>query len=303
MKTYVLYHTSCYDGLGAAYSAWKRFGDIDVEYIPVAHGKPPPKMDPKSQVFILDMSYGPETIEAMAKEQEWVTILDHHESAMKLWAGPEYKDDFYATDRAGEQTNVTIIFDMKVSGAGIAWDALLWNPDSNRNERPRFINLIEDRDLWKFKLEGSRAFHSYLLSVPKDFRYYEKFEDEDYLNSCIKEGTALLRMTNEIVETICKNATVCDNFLGYRVVICNTTSHWSEVGNRLLEIYPDVNFACAYTDMKDGVRMFSLRSNGNFDVSKVAAEYGGGGHKAAAGFKARPLVPFSEIAYERIEHK
>ena len=39
----------------------------------------------------------------------------------------------------------------------------------------------------------------------------------------------------------------------------------------------------------DGRWQFSLRSEGEFDVSAVAQQYGGGGHRNAAGFNAATL--------------
>jgi nanoRNase/pAp phosphatase (c-di-AMP/oligoRNAs hydrolase) len=46
-------------------------------------------------------------------------------------------------------------------------------------------------------------------------------------------------------------------------------------------------FAACYYD-KPGARVFSLRSRGDdgMDVSAIAAIYGGGGHRNAAGFQA-----------------
>jgi len=34
----VLYHANCLDGFGAAYAAWKKFGDT-ADYIPVQYGE------------------------------------------------------------------------------------------------------------------------------------------------------------------------------------------------------------------------------------------------------------------------
>lgn len=310
-KVYILYHSNCYDGLGAAYAAWKRFGDSDagmpVEYIPVGYGKEPPQMEDKSFVYILDMSYSPDTIKKMARRHEWITILDHHKSAMLDWAGLDYKKDTYTCellqDEQGDIFNITVMFDMKVSGAGFAWDYFMWNPNNGNNERPKFIDMIEDRDLWKFKIEGSKEFHSYLLSVPQDFRRYEELESETSLKNAIAQGSSLQRMTNQIVENICKNAQMKYAFLGGKAVVVNTSSHWSEVGNRLLELFPEADFACSYTDLPGDIRMFSLRSKAPFDVSIIAQTYGGGGHPQAAGFKAKIKVPLENIEYELIKHK
>ncbi len=308
MKTYVLYHTSCYDGLGAAYSAWKRFGE-EAKYIPVGYGKQPPEMTEGSDIYIVDFSYSPEVIKDLAKKHNCVTILDHHKSAMEQWTGKDYKhtalytDDFIDAE-TNEYANINIHFDMECSGAGLTWDYLIWNPMlEGQKERPDFINLIEDRDLWKFKDPRSKAFHSYLLSIPQDFRSYAQFEDINVLNDAIKQGEALLRMTDQIVENICKNAYVHENFMGYKVAIVNVSSHWSEVGDRLLEKFHEVDFACSYTDLPNNIRMFSLRSKAPFDVSKVAAVYGGGGHAQAAGFKINLTSQVDDFTTKNVQLK
>ena len=38
MKPLIIYHRSCADGFGAAYSAWLRFGD-EAEYLPMQYGE------------------------------------------------------------------------------------------------------------------------------------------------------------------------------------------------------------------------------------------------------------------------
>jgi len=308
MKTYVLYHASCYDGLGAAYAAWKRFGE-KAEYIPVAYGKDLPNMELGSDIYIVDFSYPPTTIRNLAQKHKSVTVLDHHKSAMEQWAGEGfigtnfYTDDFIDTE-TNEDNNINIYFDMNLSGAGIAWDYLVWNPMiKGQDERPAFIDLIEDRDLWKFNDPRSKAFHSYLLSIPQDFRNYAQFENPDYLNDAIRQGEALLRMTNQIVENICKNAYVHTTFMGHSVAIVNTSSHWSEVGNLLLEKFPNADFAAAYTDLPNNVRQFSLRSKAPFDVAKIAKTYGGGGHAQAAGFKINLTSQIDDFTKMNVQAK
>lgn len=45
---FVLYHAHCNDGLGAAFAAYKKFGE-SAEYIPVSYGKGLPEMDLDSE--------------------------------------------------------------------------------------------------------------------------------------------------------------------------------------------------------------------------------------------------------------
>lgn len=277
---YVLYHSACYDGFGAAFAAWKKFGN-DAKYMAVSYGKPMPAVPNASHLYIVDFSYDEETLIGIADAGVKVTVLDHHKSAedkLKNLIG---------------RKNPEVVFDMNRSGAGITWDYF-----HGVGTRPQMINLIEDRDLWKFKYGDSTKFlHSFLLSQPFEFEIYEKLTQDYALDLALLEGRALLRMTDQIVEKICKNARVYDNFFGHRAVVVNTSSHWSEVGNRLLELYPDVDFAASYTDLPEETRMFSLRSKAPFDVAKVAEMLGGGGHAQAAGFKAKLKIPFNNVQY------
>jgi len=48
-----------------------------------------------------------------------------------------------------------------------------------------------------------------------------------------------------------------------------------------------VKLALFLRELEDGNYKFSLRSKGEFDVSKIALKYGGGGHQNAAGFTAK----------------
>lgn len=273
MKTYILYHSQCYDGFGAAFAAWFKFGN-EATYIAVSYGKPMPEMQDGSAVYILDFHYDAEDLKTLSERMKKVVVLDHHISAMKKWTKDEQS---HYSEYSG---NIEIHFDIGRSGAGMAWDYF-----HEGYERPDLINLIEDRDLWIFKYGHlAKSLHSYLLSIPMDFDEYHKLLQGETLANAIKQGEALSRMTEQVVNNICKNSWVTD-FMGHRVAMVNTGSHWSEVGNRLLELHTDVEFAVSYTDMPDGNRMYSLRSKGDTDVSLIAKKLNGGGHKNAAGAK------------------
>lgn len=63
----------------------------------------------------------------------------------------------------------------------------------------------------------------------------------------------------------------------------------SEVGHLLCKNYPDREFAALRVHSQSGTS-YSLRSNNGFDVSAVAAKFGGGGHAGAAGFRVPPAI-------------
>lgn len=259
---YVLYHSNCYDGFGAAFSAWKKFGS-NAKYIPVSYGAPVPEMPEATEVYIVDFSYPRATIEALA-ETVPLTILDHHKTA-QADLEPLIRPDGF---------NPRVVFDMNRSGALITWEYL------HRTEVPRLIQHISDRDLWQFKIPGSKEVHAALVSTPFEFEVWDKLDVDELIAS----GAGALRFQSQLVKNIVSHAWV--QRLGeWEVPHVNTASSWSEVGEALCEAYPDAPFAASFTIMKNSV-MWSLRSRGDFDVSEVAKRFGGGGHKNAAGFKA-----------------
>ena len=142
---FVIYHKSCTDGFGAAYSAWKLLGS-KAQYHAASHGETPPDIAGKC-VAILDFSYKNDVTKQMIKSAKDLIVIDHHKSAMV---------------ELHDISNTH--FDMTKSGAMLAWE--FFHPGK---EPPKFINYIEDRDLWKWELPYSKEFAAAFDMVPFEF--------------------------------------------------------------------------------------------------------------------------------------
>lgn len=269
---YVLYHSNCYDGFGAAYAAWKKFGN-SAKYIPVSYGTPPPEMPDASEIYIVDFSYDEKTIVDLSYKAK-VVVLDHHKTAeenLRPLIGKE---------------NPMVEFDMNRSGALIAWeyfhgDAMSAHRDPSVPTIPQLIAHISDRDLWKFEMQGSKEVHAALVSTPFDFEVWDKLD----VPTLIQEGAGALKFQTQLVQNIINKSWIA-KVGDHDVPVVNTSNSWSEVGEALLAKYPDSPFAASFTAFKE-ITMWSLRSRAHedFDVSAVAKKFGGGGHKNAAGFQ------------------
>lgn len=263
MKNLVLYHGDCYDGFGAAWSARKVLKD-DADYKPVNWNQDPPPYDGYENIYIVDFCYPPKVLRDMANYAH-VVVLDHHKTSQ------EWVKDL-------KHPEIEVYFDMNRSGASMTWD--YFNP---KEEMPKLIKFIEARDLWKKdELEGTDYVHMSLVSHPFDFKVWDKLATDEGVEQMLKDGPSLLRLYEALVEKICKAAwlgTVAE----YEVPIVNTSIAWSEVGNKLLEKFPDAPFAASFT-VFEGKQMWSLRSRKGFDVAKIGEKYDGGGHGQAAGF-------------------
>jgi oligoribonuclease NrnB/cAMP/cGMP phosphodiesterase (DHH superfamily) len=255
---YILYHFPCQDGFGAAYAAWKKFGDQAV-YQGVSYGKPIPELIEPKEVYIVDFSYPKDELVALAEKCK-VVVLDHHKSAEEQLSGLEFAQ-----------------FDMYRSGAGMAWDYF-----HGKDSRPWFINYIEDRDLWLHKMPNAHEIAAALFSYPMDFNLWDSFNQEVLLT----EGKAILRYKTIITNEMTTAHRLVDFLEFKQVPVVNASSSLvSDVGEVLNQKYPTSPFCAIYYDTKDGKRKWSLRSTyQQVDVAEVAGRFGGGGHRNASGF-------------------
>lgn len=265
----VIYHGYCSDGLGAAWA----FHHVmpDALFYPAIHGNPPPDVTNK-EVYILDFAYPREIMLDMKSRAKSITLLDHHKSAMENLGDLPY-----------------CYFDMKRSGAGIAWDYLF-------PKRHWLINYTEDCDLWNWALPHSREINSAVKSYPITFETLYRFKNQNLdkfwnrskWNTLITEGRAIRRGELNMVNSIVRKAREVE-VQGSKVLIVNSPVLQSDVANVLAQDRP---FGIAWFENEAGQRVYSLRScKDAADVSEIAAKYpGGGGHARAAGFRLAPGV-------------
>jgi oligoribonuclease NrnB/cAMP/cGMP phosphodiesterase (DHH superfamily) len=254
----VIYHANCTDGFGAAFSAWKLLGNR-AEYHARAHGDKPPNVKGKN-VVILDFSFNNKTTKKLIKEANNLLVIDHHKSAMV---------------ELHDISNTH--FDMTKSGATLAWE--FFHPGK---ESPKFIQYITDRDLWKWELPYSKEFSAAFDMVPFEFEEFEKFEDDSVFDDAVKRGSFILAYSKTVVKKVCEKA-VSKKYKDMDVLVVNS-SHWmSEIGAKLS---PDCDFALIwYYDHDAQNTRVSLRSfHDHIDVSEIAKDFKGGGHRKAAGF-------------------
>ena len=256
--TDVWYHANCADGFAAATAAWMVLGER-ATYTAVRHGEPPPPIGPSARLAIVDFAYPREQLVAIARTVDQLLVLDHHRSAELDLAGLDFA-----------------VFAMEKSGARMAWE--YWHPDE---PFPDAFALVEDRDLWRWALPDSREVGLALAQEPFEFERWSALN----LDELRTMGHMLMGFqANLINRTLSKVHWIT---LGdYHVPACNSCLFQSELGDELCLKYPEAPFAAVYYNKGDAIA-WSLRSIGEFDVSRVASSFGGGGHRNAAGFSAK----------------
>lgn len=282
-KTICIYHANCADGFTAAWAVWRALGDA-VEFIPASYGEEPPIVTGRD-VIMVDFSYKRPMIDRMAKVARSILILDHHKTAaddLAGLAGPRrWKDHLHEATYA-ENGYVAAIFDMDRSGAQIAWDFFHDDP------RPRLVDYVGDRDLWRFELLNSRAINAAIAARDQTWSEWEYLAAQMAglgLDDVAADGHLLLRVAAKNVATMIAASTRHMKIGGSLVQVANVPPYMaSDTANELAKA-TGAPFAATYYDGPKG-RGFSLRSRGpdGADVAEIAASYGGGGHRNSAGF-------------------
>jgi len=284
----ILFHYPCQDGLTSAWVAhnFHNNQNKEIELYPIQHGK---EINLKRLINkkVICCDYAPplQVLNEIEKIASSITIIDHHISSQKALV-----DKTYA------------IFDMNKSGVGLTWD--YFYPD---NHIPLFLEMVQDRDIWSWKIPYSREFTSGFSTVCSSINMYdfdklfelcyELYTNDSRINFYIDIGN-IINKSNLLK---CKylaldHSKKINKYNNYNVCIVNCSSELSSDLGNMLASTDNIDFAALwrYNHPKEEYYI-SLRSDDKVDVSIVAKEFGGGGHKNAAGFstKINPVILFN----------
>lgn len=259
MRPLCIYHGNCADGFASAWVVRKALGE-SVDFHAGIYQQPPPDVTGRD-VFLVDFSYKRPVLLEMAETARAITIIDHHKTA--------------ADDLKNLPVNVDSVFDMGHSGATLTYVFFF------EDHPPELLLHIEDRDLWRFALPGTREIQANVFSYPYDFAVWDRMMQQP-IEEMIAEGRAIERKHQKDVAELIGVVTRRMVIAGHNVPIANLPYiHVSDAAHALCKGEP---FAGCYWDTPKG-RVFGLRStDAGLDVSEIAKQYGGGGHRNASGF-------------------
>lgn len=260
-KTLCIYHGDCFDGFASAWIVRKALGEERVDFYKGVYQQEPPNVRGKD-VILVDFSYKRDAMKRMLETAKSVLVIDHHVSAL---------------ENLRDLSEGLYFMDVEHSGSMLTWK--WYFPDK---EAPLLIQHVEDRDLWKFKLEGTKEIMASVGSYEMDFEVWDWLMETD-LERLRVEGIAICRAQIKWIKDAVLRTQRKMLIGGYEVDVANLPHSMASEGAGLLAA--GRIFGACYYDGPEG-RVFSLRSDAQgLDVAKVAEQYGGGGHIHAAGFK------------------
>jgi hypothetical protein len=283
MNPTCIYHGNCPDGFTAAWivkGAMEGLLADGCDFHPGVYGEDPPNCSGRS-VYMVDFTYGPDQMHALSKAASNLVVLDHHQTAIANCAA------------TSNDSNTTVHLDMNRSGARITWDYFYGD-----EQPPDIVSFVEDRDLWRWALDGTKDYFAALTSRPYTFEAWDEAAATP-LAEMLAEGRAINRYRDQLIDQAVATAAFAEvPGAGWMPVVNCPYAYASDVAGILaadarIEMLPDpdpgipLKVAAYYFDNHAaGVRSWGLRSTEDGpDVAKLAEKNGGGGHKHAAGFR------------------
>lgn len=261
----VLYHGDCPDGFGGAFAAWRKFGDT-ADYYPIKYGHEPLVEEVRGrEAYMIDFCYPKDTMDKVLAAAKSLVVLDHHEGIQDV-----------------VKSMPNHVFDDTRSGATIAWG--YFHPDT---PVPLLFQILQDEDLWHFKLPETKPVGVYLWTHEFTFENWDKLatqlEDPEKKVEILKKAEAYLEYFNRLVEITVDHSHPIE-FEGHTILMATSSpmkTLKSAIGNALLKKKPP--FALVVSVHPKGLGV-SIRGDGTIDVSAIARKYGGNGHPNSSGF-------------------
>lgn len=308
IENVIIYHANCIDGYTAAHIAWCSLiqEDAGVVAIPLSYGEVDTveglygalrRFDVdvtdlnNLNFYILDFSL-PKDVMDYIFDTAWNTVwLDHHKTAFEAFGMSELEVWMVSED------NRYILLDNKRCGAKLTFDYF-----HTGQAEPDLIRLVDDYDRWVFQYPHTKAANAYIRSL--------EFTRDNW-DMLVLMSADQMEKSGKILEAAHEKQ--CDDLIraGYTAITLNAAEDSNNhnyagpsinapaqfaslIGHKLATKFN--SFAAVWSVDHKGMVKVSLRSVKDFDCSKLAKFYGGGGHKNAAGFEI-PLQQFIKLNF------
>jgi hypothetical protein len=271
MRRVCLFHAGCPDGFGAAWAVRRAWGS-EAEFVPRGHEDPfdPEDYDGDLVVFV-DIAVDNARLRALGECAARLVVLDHHVSTLEHYRAEP------SLDAALRAAGHLVHFDLAHSGAMLAWQHFHGDAPP-----PDLLRYVEDQDLWSWKLPWSDAVNAAIGSYPRSFECWDVLAARP-ARELAEEGQSIVRGHRADVDRLLRTSHPVA--IGTkRIEAVNSPLLRSTIGHELARRAAfGAPWGMLYRLNGDRVDV-SIYSIGDLDVSRIARDFGGGGHRNAAGF-------------------
>lgn len=274
-----IYHLADHDGKGSAAIVKRKFGNV--EFFGLNHDMTVPKeeIEKHEDIIVCDISL-PMDVMFDLNERKNLIWIDHHVSMIEEYEARIKKG---AKEIKGIRKN------------GTAAILLTWQYFFPDEEVPEGVKLLALNDLFDLRDKKVRpfeyAFQSLGVNKPTDKSWRDLFSGKINVDEMVKKGEAILSYIKNRNHRLCKAMSFESEYMGYRCICANMPQGYSEFYDGVKNI-KEYDFMCNFfMNGKNAWNMSFYTAKEDVDVSKIAATFGGGGHKKAAGASGLKKLP------------
>lgn len=276
----IIHHNDNDGRLGAAICArhgWMGGGmikylemDYKDDFDPAMHVKP------NDQVVIVDFSIKPEEMTALLEITSNVTWLDHHKTAIEMYA--DFPDEIKGIREEGSR-----------AGCRLAWD---YFTEGKALKVPLIVELISDYDTWTLSDSRSKALNYGLQAVdtsPHSSIWDQLLGSDHEVVKFVAGGEFVLGFAQRRGLELAKSYGYFADLDGVRIFCMHNPNPGMDWFWLLKDNGADAFARIAFDGKKYTVSLYSEK----IDVSVICKEHGGGGHPGAGGFVC-DVLPWKE---------
>lgn len=269
--TAVIYHKADFDGLCSRAVA-ERYFNGSADYIGWDYNDPIPNLDAYSVVYVIDIRLTKEAMDANAEKIIWI---DHHKSSIESIT-----------------KNIAGIRIDGVAACRLAYQWFFGNQKATKEEyvnrlvtEPTAVRLLGEFDVWD-KRDSNTDIFQVGAAAEKALDWKRLLDDVDngYIARIIGRGQAIWDYL-EVINKQISNERGFDirfhglNFRALNIARCNSITFKDS-----LQENHDGCLAYFFDGKIWKFSLYGVPGKPDVDLSAIAVQYGGGGHKQACGF-------------------
>jgi oligoribonuclease NrnB/cAMP/cGMP phosphodiesterase (DHH superfamily) len=269
----IIYHAHCPDGATSAFCAYSKLSD-SARYLPCSYHKTESifEITEGKNLLFLDFSLKKDSFIKLQKIANRVMVLDHHLTAQTELEGLE-----------------DVHIELEKCGTSLAWE--FFYPGV---AQPKFIEYVEDVDLWRWQKQDSYyfslGFYNFLKKNNFDFKVISNIFSDEGISNMIRMGIDIFSSLEGRIKEACNHISLANTKFNDQPATLGFIECEKDILNDVA-IYALSNMevdglilSYKYNDEHNKFSLRRLRNNNKIAMHKIAEQYGGGGHAHASSF-------------------
>lgn len=275
-----IYHIADHDGKGSAAIVKRKFPETELMGLNHDMEIPYEEIEKHDKIVICDIALPVKYMFELNKKID-LTWIDHHVSVIN-----EYEELM----KSGEYEPIKGIRKIGTAALVLTWQ--YFYPDVELPEGLRLLGLNDIYDLRDRRVRPFEyAIQTYGVNRPTDKIWSQIIDNELDIKQTVEKGNAILSWVRHRNYRLIRGMGFESEYKGYRCICSNMAQGQSEFFDSLDNVKEYDFMVNFFMNKKNRWNLTFYTYKDNVDVSKIAAEFGGGGHAKAAGASSLEKLP------------